>query len=83
LLSLADRARERGEGEAFLAALKELDRRLRLYPQFGDPLIDLRAESGHIRISVIRPLVACYAELEERRLVVLTALPVFLPKTSR
>jgi hypothetical protein len=37
LLSLADRARERGEGEAFLAALKELDRRLRLYPQFGDP----------------------------------------------
>jgi hypothetical protein len=32
---------------------------------------------------VIRPLVARYAVLEERRLVVLTALPVLLPKTSR
>jgi hypothetical protein len=32
LLALADVAWERGDGEAFLAALRELDRRLYLYP---------------------------------------------------
>ena len=40
---LAAVATARGDGEAFLAALREFDRRLRVYPQFGDPLIDLRA----------------------------------------
>jgi len=83
LLSLAGLARDRGEGEGFLAALKELDRGLRLYPEFGDPLTDLRAEPGHVRIGVVRPLVVRYAVLEERRLVVLAALPVLLPKSSR
>ena len=48
LLSLADVARERGDGEAFVAALKEFDRRLQLYPQFGEPLIDLAREPGQV-----------------------------------
>ena len=48
LLVLADVARERGDGEAFLAALSEFDRRLRLYPQFGEPLIDLTREPGQV-----------------------------------
>jgi hypothetical protein len=32
LLGLADVARERGDGEAFVAAVKEIHRRLCLYP---------------------------------------------------
>ena len=46
LLALADAARERGDGEAFLAALKEFHRRLCLYPQFGEPLTELTQELG-------------------------------------
>ena len=36
---LAAVAAARGDGEAFLAALREFDRRLRVYPQFSDPLM--------------------------------------------
>jgi hypothetical protein len=36
LLALADITPQRGDGEEFLAALKEFDRILRLYPQFGE-----------------------------------------------
>jgi hypothetical protein len=32
LLALADIARRRGDGEEFIAALKEFDRLLRIYP---------------------------------------------------
>jgi hypothetical protein len=46
ILELATVARERGDGAAFLAALREFDRRLTVYPQFGDPLADLRQGSG-------------------------------------
>lgn len=56
LLSLADTARERGDGEAFVAALKEFHRRLGIYPQFGDPLTDLKREPGQVWIGTVRPL---------------------------
>jgi hypothetical protein len=46
LLALADVARERGDGDAFVAAVKELHRRLSLYPPFGEPLFDLTREAG-------------------------------------
>ena len=42
LSSLADEAIERGLGQEYLASLKEIDRLLRIYPQFGDPLADLK-----------------------------------------
>lgn len=45
LRELSDVAFARGDGPAFTAALKEFDRRLRLYPQFGDQQLDL-AEGG-------------------------------------
>ena len=35
LLARADIARQRGDGAEFVAALKEFDRRLRIYRQFG------------------------------------------------
>jgi hypothetical protein len=44
LRALVVTARDRGDGEAFLAAFREFDRRLRVYPQFGDPQNDLAAE---------------------------------------
>lgn len=82
LLALADVARERGDGETFLAALKEFHRRLCLYPQFGEPLIDLKQESGQVWIGIVRPLAMRYGVFDERRVVMVAALPVLLPKSD-
>jgi hypothetical protein len=82
LLTLADIARERGDGAAFLAALREFHRRLCVYPQFGDPLSDLTRESGQVRLGIVRPLAMRYGVLDERRLVMVAALPVLLPKSD-
>src|SRR3954467_13061043 len=67
LLALADVARERGDGEAFLAALKEFHRRLCLYPQFGEPLIELTQELGQVWLGIVRPLAMRYGVFDERR----------------
>jgi hypothetical protein len=80
LLGLADLARDRGDGEAFVVALKEFHRRLCLYPQFGEPLSDLTQESGQVWIGIVPPLAMRYAVLDDRRLVMVAALPVLLPK---
>lgn len=80
LLVLADAARDRGDGEAFLAALKEFHRRLGIYPQFREPLTDLRQELGQLWIGTVRPLTMRYAVFDERRVVMVSALPVLLPK---
>ena len=79
---LAAEAKDRGDGEAFLAALREFYRRLQIYPQFGDPLIDLQQQAGQIRIGIVPPLAMRYGVLEERRKVFVAALPVLLPKSS-
>jgi len=79
---LAAVARDRGDGEAFLAALREFYRRLQVYPQFGDPLADLRQEAGQIRLGIVPPLAMRYGVLEDRRQVFVAALPVLLPKSS-
>jgi hypothetical protein len=81
LLALADVARERGDGEAFLAALKEFHRRLCLYPQFGEPLIDLTHEFGQVWIGIVRPFAMRYGVFDEKRIVMVAALPVLLPKS--
>lgn len=80
LLALADIARMRGDGEEFIAALKEFDRRLRIYPQFGEPLVDLKKEPGQVWIGIVRPLAMRYGVFDERRLVIAAAIPVILPK---
>jgi hypothetical protein len=81
LLALADVARERGDGEAFVAALKEFHRRLCLYPQFGEPMNDLKQEVGQVWIGIVRPLAMRYGVFDERRVVMVAALPVLLPKS--
>lgn len=82
LVRLGRTARDRGDGEPFVAAVREFHRRLCVYPQFGDPLIDLRETVGHIRIGVVPPLAMRYAVLEERRLVIVAAVPVLLPRAG-
>jgi hypothetical protein len=79
LRELSDEAFTRGDGPAFTAALKEFDRLLRLYPQFGDPQIDLVVGGGQIRLGIIRPLSLRYGINEDRRIVFCAALPVLLP----
>ncbi|MGL4463440.1 MAG: hypothetical protein ACRC1K_14920 [Planctomycetia bacterium] len=79
ILELAAVARVRGDGEAFLTALREFDRRLHVYPQFGDPLTDLLPEVGQVRLGTVPPLAMRYGVLEERRLVFVAAPPVLLP----
>ncbi len=69
----------RGDGPAYRAALKKFDRALRLYPEFGDPQIDLKTEPGVIRLGIIRPLSMRFGVYEGRRLVLVVAPPVLLP----
>jgi hypothetical protein len=80
LKELAAHARARGDGEEYLAGLREFDLRLRVYPQFGDPLVDLLAETGQVRLGAVPPLAMRYGVVEERRLVLVAAMPVLLPK---
>ena len=82
LLALADVARERGDGDAFLAAVKEFHRRLCLYPQFGEPLIDLTQEPGQVWLGIVRPLAMRYGVFDERRVVMVAEIPVLLPKSE-
>jgi hypothetical protein len=82
LLELAAEARRRGDGPQFVAAVREFHRRLCVYPQFGDPLSDLRGHPGHVRLGVVPPLAIRYAVLEEQRLVFVAAPPVLLHKSD-
>lgn len=83
LLELSDVATARGDRAAFIAAVREFHRRLLVYPQFGDPLADLKHETGQLRLGIVRPLCIRYAVLEDRRIVFVTALPVLLSKSNR
>ena len=82
LLELVDAAKVRRDGEACLAALAEFRRRLRLYPQFGDPLADLVVADGQVRLGAVAPLSMRYGVLESRREVLVTALPVLLSRRA-
>lgn len=73
-------AAARGDGPTFTAALKEFDRLLRLYPQFGDPQADLAVGKGQIRLGIIRPVAMRYGIREDLRTVFCGTLPVLLPK---
>ena len=79
LRALIARARARGLAPQVLAAVRAIDERLRLYPQFGQPLRDLVLEPAQVWVGVVPPLVVQYTLDEQRRLVMvvvpLTALP--------
>ena len=73
---------ERGDGDVFAAALAEFIRRLRIYPQFGDPLSDLTHQVGHIRLGVVPPLSMRYGVLEDHRVVFVAARPILLARAT-
>jgi hypothetical protein len=83
LLELSDEAIARGDGPAFTAAVKEFRRRLAIYPQFGDPQIDLVMGGGQIRTGIIRPLSMRYGVHEDKRIVFCTSPPVLMPMDKR
>jgi hypothetical protein len=82
LKALAAEAIRRGDGEQFAVALKEFHRRLRIYPQFGDPLFDLVGDPGQVCNGIIRPLAMRYGIYEDRRLVIVGSPPQLLPKAG-
>jgi hypothetical protein len=82
LATMGGEAAERGDREAFAAALKAFDDRLHVYPQFGDPLSDLTHEKATLYNGIIRPLAMRYAIYEGLRLVIVVGLPVLLPQAS-
>jgi hypothetical protein len=56
LLALMGRATVAGHGPPALAALKELDHRLHIYPQFGEPLRDLHLAGQVAYAATLPPL---------------------------
>ena len=69
IVPLVTHARASGRDREVLAALREIDRRLRIYPQFGQPLRDLSVPPAQLWIGVVPPLVVRYVLDESRRLV--------------
>ena len=65
-----------------LASLRELDRRLRIYPQFGQPLWDLSVRPAQLWIGVVAPLVLHYILNEDQRRVMVVRPPIPLPHTG-
>jgi hypothetical protein len=72
LEELADQAVARGDGAAFAPALTEFRRRLAIYPQFGDPQIDLTAMPGVVYQGIIRPLSMRYGVRYSWRIALIT-----------
>ena len=62
-----------GVGPQFVRAVKEIDARLRIYPQFGEPLRDLKTAGETLRIMSISPLVVRYIIDENERAVFVVA----------
>jgi hypothetical protein len=69
LRALADRAIAAGQGRALLDALKELDLRLRIYPQFGERRRDLSLTGQSQWAAAFPPLFVEYVIDEPNRAV--------------
>ncbi len=60
LEALMRRAYAAGHSKEALAALKEIEHRLSIYPQFGEKLRDLRQTGETLWVATVPPLVAEY-----------------------
>jgi hypothetical protein len=60
LEALVRRARSAGHGIEVLAALKEIQHRLSIYPQFGERLMNLHQTGETLWVAAIPPLVVRY-----------------------
>ena len=80
LKSLVVRAQVAGAASRVIQAIHEFDRRLRIYPQFGQPLQNLSVAHAQLWIGVISPLVIRYVINEDLRRVMVVTLPQVLPR---
>ena len=70
LRNLLARAADAGLLDEVVAAARQMDRALRIYPQIGQPLRDLQLGPARLWIAVFAPLVVRYFLDEERRMVI-------------
>ena len=76
------RAQRAGLGFQVFEALRQLDRLLKVYPHFGQPLRDLSVTPAQLWIGVISPIVIRYIINEDRRQVLVVSLPQILPRSG-
>lgn len=65
-----------------IASLREFTQRLRVYPQFGEPIWDLSVTGSTVWIGVVAPLVLHYVLDELHRRVIVVRRPQPLPRTG-
>jgi hypothetical protein len=82
LRDLHARANLRGRAQEVLAAAREIHRRLRIYPQFGEPLRDLKMVGETIWHAAVRPLHVFSITDEPHRLVFVVEPFEFLPNSG-
>lgn len=73
LKALSSKAVSCGLGHLVLDALKKIDARLAIYPQFGEPLCDLKTVGETLWIGAIWPLVVRYVIDDNLRKVLIVA----------
>jgi hypothetical protein len=82
LKKLMAKAAAAGLGQQALDALKQIDHRLRVYPQFGEPLRDMQTVGETLWAGTVTPLVVEYVIDNERRSVFVVAPLKALPKAG-
>lgn len=83
LRELGAMTRARGDGDEYITAVREFYHRLVVYPQFGDPLMDLQGGEGQLLIGIVPPLAMRYGLLESSRQVFVGSRPVLLSRPTR
>jgi len=70
---LHGRAEARGLGHQVLEAARQIDARLRIYPQFGQPLRDLAMVGETVWVAIVEPLVVQYVIDDDKHVVFIVA----------
>jgi hypothetical protein len=79
---LHHRAAARGFGDSVLEAAKQIDARLRLYPQFGQPLRDLATPGETVWLGAVAPLAVQYVIDEDEHIVFVVVPFMALPNSG-
>lgn len=82
LVALLAKAIANGCDQPLLAALETIDYRLRVYPQFGQPLRDSAVELAQEWLGVVPQLVVRYVIYETRHLVCVVKPITLLPRSG-
>ena len=80
---LLAQASERGMKTKLQSALAEINRRLAIYPQFGQPISDLNKKPLQIWIGVVAPLVVRYVLDDDNKRIFVGTPMQLLPKSDR